>query len=135
MAGAGADDLSPSAERGLSLLCLDAREKCDLKGGYLETLELKCSTVSWLREASTQRVRPDRFGSQRGRLSFPPSRESKSLKREKPMICAQMLVGCGKVVRQPEAQSARPRVYLKSARLGSSKRLRHFQRTSHQSGD
>lgn len=66
----GDDDLRPSAESGLSLLYLDVREKGDLKGGNVEAFELECSSLSWLREVSPQRVRPNRLGSQR-QTEFP----------------------------------------------------------------
>lgn len=92
----GGDDLRPKADSGLSLLCLDVIEKCDLKGGNVEAFELECSSLSCPREVSPQRVRPNRLGSQRGRLTFPefPSlggvQECEGGKSNDPMIHAQL---------------------------------------------
>ena len=125
--------LRPNTEWGLSLLYLHIREKCDLKGGNLETLELKYSTLSWLREVSAQRLGDlDLKEADWVSQSFPPSKESKSLRRQKPMMCADTcgLWEGGQTARGSECRSQG----WKSARLRSSKRVRHFQRNSYQGG-
>lgn len=133
----GDDDLRPSAESGLSLLYLDVREKCDLKGGNVETFELECSSLSWLREVSPQRVRPNRLGSQRGRLSFPEFfslRGVQEFEEGKPSDPCTAACGLWKGGQAASGSEHPSRGLLRSLPGSVHQRDRHFQRNSHPSG-